>query len=689
MATTTMKAMLMIDLGGNAVRGLKGLFDRLSSGGLITEKNRHHWQGMAKDIAVATASLGLFAKGVDSLKQRLPGARELQTALRELRVEFTEPDTTKIDASIERYTKEAFDIQLKFKTDQTETVKALTYLRSQQWAEGDILGKRGMGSAAAAMMSIFDRDYPDATAAAVDVSAFLKMFGLEGSGSMRYADLMSQAKSMGLSPSEVMHNLAYVGGSAKQAFGAKSQEERWRAAEQSVFGLALGRAGGLNPSRIGTTLQMFMQQSAGVTPQAEALAQKRGLNLWRTTDDGRKVLKDFSDLSGELNRVYGNWKDSKRMAQDFAKLFGVEGGRYAALLLDMGKNTETLNRKFREAPDALKRIEALVGSSAYERDAFQGTMQSISDSTFQTVAEHEGLLFGKINQLLPAVGKLSQSRTAQTATAAITEGALLTMLGLGLGFGARGLSRGVKGLQAAGGMRPALGKLMGLGEVPAQMAVGKLLQKVDKDLQRVFVVNWPATLGGPGVNFKPPKGAGDVPVPPVVGTTAGLGKTVAKIGGGSAAMLPAAATMGVAALGAGAIYATSYYAGEARDAVDVADYQRTKALRFGSGDLYELIAANKARRGKAEGWTPERIAEETRRTFAAMKAPDATQRKVLDEQRQAAKRAEAAAQRIFDTPPIERLNVNIYDVQGKPRVEVYGGGTRQPEVQSRRIGGAD
>jgi hypothetical protein len=78
MATTTMKAMLMIDLGGNAVRGLKGLFDRLSSGGLITEKNRHHWQGMAKDIAVAPRR-GLFANGRHSLKQRLPGARENAT----------------------------------------------------------------------------------------------------------------------------------------------------------------------------------------------------------------------------------------------------------------------------------------------------------------------------------------------------------------------------------------------------------------------------------------------------------------------------------------------------------------------------------------------------------------------------------------------------------------------------------
>jgi len=612
----------MISLTGNVFQGLKQVDQHLQKVGVSTQANQHHFRGMFADFTKGAASALIGLTALHTAQQRLlPGARELQTELRNLRVEFREPDTRVLDQIQDEFTRRAFEIQLTYKVDQTEMVAAETFLKSQQWSKEQVLGAGGAAETTAALKSIFP-EYQQATTAASDVSAFMKMFGLTGEFS-RFGDMMSRAKSMGLTPGEVMHNLAYMGGDVRAAYGAETQQERWAASEQAVFGMALARAGGLNPSRIGTTMAMFMQQAAGVTPQAEKLAQRRGLNLWETTPEGKKIFRGFTDVATELERVYGDWTDSKKMAQDFAKLFGVEGKRVAQILLDLGKSSKDLKRAFDDAPSALERIKGLAGSAEYERGIAGGTVRSITDSLAQKMAEHEGLIVQKINELLPSLGRLSQSPTAQTGMAYGLEG-LIGLAGLAtVGFMGRGAYRGWKGLQAGGG----LGKVLGLGRIPANLMLGEAIQKIDKDVAKVFVVNWPAGtgLGGGGAG---PRGERNYFALGGASTTSRLPSTLLRTAGaaatGTTGLTGIAAAVGTSlVIGAATITAAkiSVEAKEAKVGWSKAEKSLAAAAEKPVENWMRAIVESRVARGKREGWSDEQTQAEIERAIAAMRRP--------------------------------------------------------------------
>jgi hypothetical protein len=165
----------------------------------------------------------------------------------------------------------------------------------------------------------------------------------------------------------------------------------------------------------------------------------------------------------------------------------------------------------------------------------------------------------------------------------------------------------------------------------------------------VFVVNWRRRWGA-GVNFKPPKGAGDVPVPPVVGRPTAWASGC-QIGGGSAAMLRRRRRWRGGA-GRGAITHV-VLCGEARER-STSPTSAHQALRLARA-IYELIAANKQAGRRGGGRRADR--EESAATFAAMKAPGRDAAKVLDEQRQAP--VAEARRRLLRHAAIERSTQHL------------------------------
>jgi len=502
MAMDIMRAALMIDLGGNGSAGLARMNTYLEKTGLITEKNRPGWRGMTSDIKNATAALGAFYTAGRMIERIEPGAARLQTSLRNLKINLSTEPLDDLDKTIKKYSQNAFMIQAKFAVDMTDVMEAQKYLKGQQWGTSDILGVGGHAATASKMATIFKRDYANAEMAAVDVSQAMRMFGLTGS-SARFGDILTRASTMGVNPADLMHQMEYVGPLAKSAFGARTQEQRWKALEETVFGISLGVSSGAKPEAIGRYMGDFLARMAGGAGRGHHGT--GGLNLWETTGTGKdrtRHLKDWIQISDELNKKFGNMTDARKREAELVKIFGEQAARLAVVLMDLGDRAKTAREKYQKAPGAEERIAGLKGSSEYETAIAKSTLKSISDLAGQRLAEHKGRAYGLLNSVLGVGGDVAANENVQGGLAYGLEGGKFVAGGLAAFLAARGLVRGAGALKQAGG----LSKILGLGSsaVTGDLA-GTAMQQIDKNLRKVFVVNWPnggwggGAIGGAGL----------------------------------------------------------------------------------------------------------------------------------------------------------------------------------------------
>lgn len=702
-----MRAMLSISLTGNVFDRLKNLQGEVGKLGLVTEQNRGHWIGFAADLKRATAAAGAFVAQVMLLKKLLPAGERLQTARMELSLDFEGMTPTQLKSELDKFGDRAFEIQAKLRVDMTEATEVQAYLKQQKWSTDLILDQTGLANTAALVKTLFPRNYGSAVEAAQNESAFMRQFGLSGQNSERFASLLLAGRGVGLTPDIVMHGLQYTGGAAATAYGAKTEEQRWRAASQSVLGLALGRQGGLSPEMLGTAIGMFITQASGVTPIGDKVAKKRGLKLWEKDEEGRTVLKGWGDIIGELQRVYGPMKDQKVKMQELTKIFGQEGARVATALINLGDSAKQTIASFDKLPDAAEKAKVIMATAEAQKGILAGTINSIFAVGAQKLVQHETWFLTRLNEILGGVGPTARSSTTQNILAAGLEGGTVVAGALGAGFLIRALFRGGKALNAAGGIGGGLMKLMGLGAVPANIVTGNLMKNLDKDLMNVFVVNWPATFGGLGL-----PGAGGGSGPPAGAAAAGglLARynawQLAKFGMGGVpltGLAGAAATAGVVGAGALMIYGTQKAVDEAKEARAAAEQQQARAQSGDSRKMYtDAVRANVARMAERYGWTDERAqAEVTRRLQGSRQTTgqdagtrnagvfsdyiagwrnllglsNENQQQAADQQREAARLQMQAAQQMPQGLAV--------------RVEVEEGGTRNVTVKKLRRDGVE
>lgn len=239
-------------------------------------------------------------------------------------------------------------------------------------------------------------------AAAEMVAKFRESFGLAEDELVKMADLTQRAKfAFGLSSEEIKYAAQYAGATLNmlKLTGAENARlmlaiqgyARQRGMEGSVFGTNFAQM----INQIGQMSQKLERNSKVMREVNEELA-RYGIQMRFFDDKGQfvgllgmvKELEKLRTLSPEVRLLVNN------------RLFGMEGGRVASLLTEMG--VEGLQRNLAimdKQGDLMQRIDEQVKSMRNTWEALTGSLENLAAAFVGPFLESMKPLINRINEL--------------------------------------------------------------------------------------------------------------------------------------------------------------------------------------------------------------------------------------------------------------------------------------------------
>jgi TP901 family phage tail tape measure protein len=258
----------------------------------------------------------------------------------------------------------------------------------------------GGGLKAASYLSVILKMVP--RDAAEMTAKFREAFGLTEHELVKMADLTQRAKfAFGLNPEEIKYAAQYSGATlnALRLTGAENAKKmlafqgfaRQRGMEGSVFGTNFAQM--LN--QIGQLSDKLGRASRPMREVNKELAQY-GIELQFFDKQGKFL--GLENLFAQMTKLRSLTEQQRLFATN--KLFGMEGGRVAAMAIDMGpeglqKNLALMDRQ----ADLMQRIDAITKSAKNTWEAFTGTITNVLAAIGKPLVETLQPLIVKLNEL--------------------------------------------------------------------------------------------------------------------------------------------------------------------------------------------------------------------------------------------------------------------------------------------------
>ena len=348
----------------------------------------------------------------------------------------------------------------------------------------------GGGLKAASYLSVILRMAP--RDAAEMVAKFREAYGLSEHELTKMADLTQKAKfAFGVNPDDIKYSTQYMGPALHMLHLTGVENAKLMLAMQGY-----ARQQGMPGQEFGTNFAQMLNQMGQLEsklgrnskPMHEVnkeLAQY-GIHMEFFNKQGKFV--GLEGMVGQLEKLRVLSEQQKIFITN--KMFGMEGGRPASLLAEMGtaglqKNLALMDRQ----ADLMRRIDEVTKSAKNTWEAFTGTVTNLMAA------------FGgpAVDFLKPYITMLNEITGGPLQKFVEEHKTMATVIGLGaLAFGALAIGIGAVGL-AVGGLARA-GSLLGMGKKGVAGALGGVAGGMPIPLP-VFIVNGkmsllPGQLGG-------------------------------------------------------------------------------------------------------------------------------------------------------------------------------------------------
>ncbi len=107
----------------------------------------------------------------------------------------------------------------------------------------------------------------------------------------------------------------------------------------------------------GTSLNRFIGNMAGATPQKKAALKKSGMQFWQKNSDGTTTLKDLGVVIEIVRKKFQGMKDGRERTALGHKLFGEEGERAATFFAKKDESFEEFEKRVAKASDATTKLK--------------------------------------------------------------------------------------------------------------------------------------------------------------------------------------------------------------------------------------------------------------------------------------------------------------------------------------------
>lgn len=212
----------------------------------------------------------------------------------------------------------------------------------------------------------------------------------------------------------------------------------------------------------GTSLNRFLGNMAGATPEKKKALAHSGMNFWQKNADGTTTLKDLGEVIEIVRTKFRGMKSDQERKALGHQLFGEEGERAAAFFATKDVSFAEFEKRVANASSATQKLEVQTKGLGASFDRLKNTAFAKFDTQFAPVRDGLNWVTNK-------------------TTAGIENGYLPEMLMAGAG--------------ALIGGRLAYKKWKS-GKNAPESAVESALGGAAA-LQRVFVTNWPAGMLSP------------------------------------------------------------------------------------------------------------------------------------------------------------------------------------------------
>lgn len=216
----------------------------------------------------------------------------------------------------------------------------------------------------------------------------------------------------------------------------------------------------------GTSLNRFIGNMAGATPQKQSAMKELGLNFWQNNADGSTTMKPLNESIELVRETFKGMKDEKARTALGHKLFGEEGERAANLFFSKDQSFKDFQRSVEKSSDAATKLKIQTTGLGASFDKLKNATFSKFDTQFSPVRD-------------------AMTATVDAATRAVEKNMLPAMLMAGAGA------------TIAGGLaykKYKNGKANKAGGIDALGALG--------GEQRVFVTNFPSGMMSPSELIK-------------------------------------------------------------------------------------------------------------------------------------------------------------------------------------------
>ena len=473
----------MIDLLSGVVGRAKTSILSLGDAGKTVKKD---FDDMTRNITSGLKAIAIAGYALHKIKPGVAAAADLQESLIEVRMSLMRSgkDASTLGDELKQVRDTAVDLQKITPFSAQDVVSVQKELMNSGLEFQDVVGK---GAARAAMMLATITKQAPETAASAMLGVGIP-YHLKGNEYGEVADVIQKHVMSGrMKLPQLTEALPYINTVAKN-FKLPWHDMLTGLAvlgEQSILGSHAGTSLADFYERLVGTSRISRRALAGINQELRQKG-KAPLKFW----DDKGELKPTLELIKTLRSSLGSFDTHKKMYY-LEKIFGKEGGRGALGLMSEGAGSwEFVKQKLNEVAGAEEKMtERLKGFNA-SLTALGGTSKTTLATLFDPMLNPLSLIAQTLNDVVGNIGLLAdQKPIVATIFSGVVAGTAVTAGVLGLAKLATGA---VSGLAVLRGLRGIPGFSLAAG-----VAEGKALQAAT-GVNSVFVVNWPASLGGAG-----------------------------------------------------------------------------------------------------------------------------------------------------------------------------------------------